>query len=147
MSNCAATSKDGVHNCFGAFACELCYGCCYRDGAIAEGGKSHFVSYLDKVTELFEYLKQTESPESAFSTIHFLQEHMRVLPSCIERCEACNNLFDTDSEGYYLDDEHELIDYETDKATPLPEEMYGHWCSDECVPGNDDFRLKETRKE
>lgn len=67
------------------------------------------------ITEFFEFLqgKQPEgmcistahaprlSPKKAFSIIWYLQEHMRVLPSNIEKCWSCGNLYNSNAEGLY----------------------------------------------
>lgn len=68
---------------------------------------------LEKVSELYEFLqgnapdtvtinhaKQPKlSQRQAFAVIWFLQEHMRILPSNIERCISCSTLYDTHTEG------------------------------------------------
>ena len=41
------------------------------------------------------------SEKKAFSIIWYLQEHMRILPDNIERCDICGELFDDWSEGIY----------------------------------------------
>ena len=67
------------------------------------------------LTEFFDFLQgqqpeeiritKTHAPrlsaKKAFSIIWYLQEHMRILPSRIERCWSCGELFDQDSEGLY----------------------------------------------
>lgn len=39
--------------------------------------------------------------KKAYMIIWYLQEHLRVLPSSIERCDTCGTLYDGDSEGIY----------------------------------------------
>jgi len=39
--------------------------------------------------------------KKAYTIIWYLQEHMRILPSNIERCNNCGQLFDSDSGGIY----------------------------------------------
>lgn len=41
------------------------------------------------------------SVKKAFAIIWYLQEHMRILPDNIEKCDNCNDLFDHNSEGIY----------------------------------------------
>ena len=55
------------------------------------------------------------SPRQAFAVIWFLQEKLGLLPDTIERCCSCNELFDTDSSGWYV------------------ERLYRHYC-DDCLP-------------
>jgi len=39
--------------------------------------------------------------KKAYTVIWYLQEHLRILPSNIERCNNCGELFDSDGEGIY----------------------------------------------
>lgn len=99
----------------------------------------NYISVVDKVTELYDYLCGGDMPEGvtcwqpkmsrkhAFSVIWFLQEITRCLPDHIENCQGCDALFDSDSEGYRLDDQYEL------NGKTLPEKYWGNWC-DNCVP-------------
>lgn len=41
------------------------------------------------------------SAEQAFQVIYYLQEHLRVLPDSIERCNICGELFDYENEGFH----------------------------------------------
>jgi len=41
------------------------------------------------------------SEKKAFTIIWYLQEHMRILPDNIKRCDSCGELFDDWSEGIY----------------------------------------------
>lgn len=98
----------------------------------------NYVSPLDQANKLFEYLKG-ELPEGidcftpklsskeAFSVVWFIQEIIDCLPDHIEICQHCEELFDTNKEGYSLSEEYTL------DGKPLPEEYRGHWC-DSCVP-------------
>ena len=133
MSDCTATSKDFRCDCFGVYDTTICYECIYNGRSNKEHKDEH-ISYLDAVNKLFEYLCESESKQSAFTTIHYLQEHMHVLPDCIEQCQECEDLFDACSEGYYLNEDYELED-----GSPLPDEYHGHWC-DVCVP-NIEFKI------
>lgn len=141
---CSGKMRDGVYNCYGDYDSSMCYDCIYGDSDSKEK-KNNFVNYKDKMQVLYEYLLGEELPESvhckmpklshgqAFSVIWFLQEIMRCLPDNIEQCQSCKELFDTDSEGYHLDDQYELDGKE------LPKKYWGHWC-DYCVP-QIDFEL------
>ncbi len=146
MSKCKGTMRDGIYNCFGDYNDSLCYNCIHNDSDkdVKKTG-SMFKSYTDAIDELFAMLKGEGLPEGvtckmpklkpdvAFSVISFLQEVMGCLPSNIEMCQECKDLFDTDSEGCYLDDQYEL------GGKTLPRKYWGHWC-DACVP-NVDFEL------
>lgn len=74
------------------------------------------LSDLEWVEELYLYLQNKElRPEAgvigksgikltekkAFHIIWFLQEHLRVLPDHIERCNTCGSLFDSWESGLY----------------------------------------------
>ncbi len=99
----------------------------------------NYVSITDKFTELYDYLAGGKMPDGvkcfqpkmsrkhAFSVIWFLQEITGCLPDHIERCQGCNDLFDTDSEGYQLDDQYDL------NGKTLPKKYWGNWCNN-CVP-------------
>lgn len=99
----------------------------------------NYISTIDKVAELYEYLSGGEMPDGvkcwqpkmskthAFDVIWFLQEITHCLPDHIERCQGCDDLYDTDCEGYYLDDQYEL------NGKELPKKYWGCWC-DSCVP-------------
>ena len=74
--------------------------------------------YLEKTKEFFNFLKG-EIPESihienedgkiklntekAFLIIWYLQEHYHIIPDNIEKCNECDYLFDTHSEGGYCE--------------------------------------------
>lgn len=96
----------------------------------------------EKIQEMMDYMTDGPVPESilcqplglsasqAFQIIWYLQEHLRIIPDHLEKCDGCDVIFDANLSGYYLDD-----DYELDGKT-LPEEYHGHWC-DSCVPAVD----------
>jgi hypothetical protein len=89
--------------------------------------------WLEKTNELYHFLTgseipygiSTESPkldgEKAFEIIWFLQEVTRIIPSRIERCDDCGDLYNSDSEGTYISEEEEA---------ETPEDMYKHFCGD-----------------
>jgi hypothetical protein len=68
---------------------------------------------LDNVNELYEYLQGIGMPtgfrnlkmpnlpqETAWEVIYVLQEHLRIIPDHIERCDSCGGLFDDWREGW-----------------------------------------------
>lgn len=137
--------------------CSLRYCDCYNKKSAAcwhcrhavnpeEGELSdEYTSIKDRVTVLYDYLAEGRLPDGvkcfqpkmsrkhAFSVIWFLQEIIHCLPDHIEQCDGCSDLFDTDSEGYCLDDQYELA------GKTLPKKYWGHWCNS-CVP-NVEFAL------
>lgn len=132
------------HEDYETFECEDCV---YNIESTAEKKVNKYISMKDKLNILYRYLKGEELPDgvtcktpkldskAAFSVIWFLQEIMHCLPENIERCDICGDLYDTDSEGYRLDDQWKL-DGET-----LPKKYWGSFCSDSCAP-QVDFELK-----
>ena len=129
----------GVYNCYGHIDNSQCYGCQHDEAEPIEKKQDQYLSQKDKIDILYSFLKGEELPEGvyckmpklskdkAFSVIWFLQEIMHCLPDSIEQCGECKELFDSDSEGYHLDDQYEL------DGKPLPKKYWGHWC-DDCVP-------------
>ncbi len=98
------------------------------------------------IQEFMDFLMGTELPEGmtishppklkagpAFSIIWFLQEHIGVLSPKFEKCDECDVIFNSYSEGFCLGE-----DYDLDGKT-LPEKYWGHYC-DNCVP-NIDFKI------
>jgi hypothetical protein len=74
---------------------------------------------LEWCNELYDYLQNKPLPEEsgipntsgiklsdteAFRVIWFLQEHLRVLPDNIERCDVCGDLYDSNQEGTHLEE-------------------------------------------
>jgi hypothetical protein len=51
------------------------------------------------------------TPNSAFRVIWFLQEHLRVIPDNIERCQNCNDLYDTYSEGTHIENSYKNMNF------------------------------------
>ena len=154
MNDCKGSIHNGIYNCWGTYDHTLCYHC-EHDAQFKQFEKTGnmFKSQKNAIDELFRFLKGEKLPEGthckmpklkpklAFTVIWFLQEHMHCLPDNIEQCQGCEDLFDTDSEGYYLSDDYCLLDEEgevTDKT--VPKKYWGHWC-DGCVPGIE-FGLK-----
>ena len=127
----------------------LCYSCSrnknHEKGELAD----EYISNLDKMTELFEYLTDKSIPNGvcvksrpklsankAWSLIWFLQEVTRCLPDYIERCDVCGGLYDSEQEGYFLDDQ-----YKDAWGRTLMRRYWGFYCSDECAP-NIEFSLR-----
>lgn len=73
------------------------------------------MSDLELVEELYDFLtgecpdcihlarghQPKLSQKKAFAIIWYLQEHLRVLPDNIERCDNCGNLYDSHCGGLY----------------------------------------------
>lgn len=143
--NCTGSIHDGIYNCYGSIDQSQCYDCKYNPESKKK--EDRFLNMRDKLTVLYEFLKGEKLPEGvlckmpklsankAFSVIWFLQEIMRCLPDSIAQCDGCKELFDTDSEGFILDDQYEL------KGKTLPKKYWGHWCCDGCAPSVD-FSVK-----
>jgi len=133
MSNCQK------YNCYGVYDTSLCYGCVHNQESEEKKEKDNYISQLDKLVVLFEFLTGEKLPEGvtcsmpklpakkAFSVIWFLQEIMRCLPDNIEKCDGCDVLYDADQEGFCLDDQYML------DGKMLPKKYWGHWCAI-CVP-------------
>jgi len=45
--------------------------------------------------------KPNMSEKKAFTIVWYLQEHIRILPDNIERCDICGDLYDSNSEGIH----------------------------------------------
>jgi hypothetical protein len=86
----------------------------FRDENYHHEGKKDWTD-VQWIDELNKFL-QGECPESihltrghqpklsvkkANAVIWYLQEHMRILPDNIEKCDNCNELFDANGEGIY----------------------------------------------
>ena len=139
--DCIGRMQDGVYNCYGEYDTSMCYECKYNADSEAEESekKNNFASYKDRMEVLYQYLLGMKLPDGvhckmpkldcdvASSVIWFLQEIMHCLPSNIEQCNGCKELFDTDSEGYRLDDQYGL------DGKTLPKKYWGSWCEG-CVP-------------
>jgi len=140
--NCTGSIHKGIYNCYGKVDESQCYDCIHNSDSTVEKKQDKFLSTKEKFDVLYDYLKGIRLPtgvtckmpklsaDVAFSLIWFLQEIMHCLPDNIEQCDGCKMLFDSDSAGYYLDDQYEL------DGKTLPKKYWGHWC-DECVPDVD----------
>ena len=136
MANCTGRIQDGIYNCFGHRDECMCYNCIYNSESEAEEKQDRFCSHCEKVNELYQFLMGKSlpdgveckmpklKPQMAFTVIWFLQEHLHILPDTIERCRNCGELFDSDSEGCYIDDGH--VNEETGK--PIAKKYWGDWC-------------------
>ena len=123
-----------------------CWNCSRNENHNNTDLSDNYISIVDKVTVLYDYLAGQDMPDGvmcwqpemsrkrAFDVIWFLQEIMHCLPDHIERCQGCDALFDTDCEGYQLDDQYDL------NGKTLPKKYWGCWCND-CVP-NVEFVLE-----
>lgn len=148
IMNCTGSINDGIYNCFGVYDHSLCYDCIHNSDSEAEEKHKRFIDFRDKLDVLYKFLQGIElpkgvtcntpklSPDKAFSVIWFLQEIMQCLPDNIELCDGCKELYDTDSEGFTLDDQYK---YRSNGKT-IGKKYWGHYC-DGCVPPID-FELK-----
>lgn len=97
---------------------------------------------MPKLEEFYEFLQGKTVPDKfhltnkpklsaneAFTVIYVMQEYLHLLPDSIEQCQECLQLYDSDCEGYYLDDQYELENGKT-----LPKKYWGWYCSDSCYP-------------
>ena len=119
-----------------------CWDCSRNENPKKGDLTDNYVSLCDKVNELFKFLTDEEIPDGvvmksrpklssnkAWSLIWFLQEVTRCLPDHIERCDACGDLYDSESEGVCLDDQYSLMG----SGRPLPKRYYGFYCGG-CIP-------------
>ena len=126
---------------------DTCWHCSRNENSEKGDLTDNYVSICDKVNELFKYLTDEEipegvvvnsrpklSPNKAWSLIWFLQEVTRCLPDYIERCDVCGQLYDSEQEGFQLDNQYEL------KGKTLPKRYWGSYCSGSCAP-NVDFQV------
>ena len=140
-----AKCKLRVSNCYREG--HACWNCTHNKNAQEKELTNNYISELDKVNELFRYLTDDEipdgvlvasrpklSPNKAWNLIWFLQEVTRCLPDHIERCDRCGALYDSDEEGFRLDDQYEL------NGKTLPKKYWGSYCGDSCAPSVD-FKL------
>jgi len=140
--------------------CKLRYCDCYHEDSYKCRNCTHnenpqkkkeltdnYISIRDKVNELYEFLADGKLPNGvvikscpklsrnkAWNVIWFLQEVTRCLPDHIEKCDVCGELYDSDQEGFILDDQYEL------NGKTLPKKYWGFYC-DGCAPSID-FELK-----
>ena len=147
MTDCTGRSNDGIYNCFGEMDDSMCFTCIHNADSESEEKTNCFVSQKDKVEVLHHFLTGYKQPDGvtgkmpklnermAFAVIWFLQEVLHCLPDNIAQCGKCLELYDSHSEGYYLDDQYKL------NGNTLPKKYYGHYCSDKCAP-DVEFELK-----
>ena len=80
---------------------------------LSDEKRKHF-SDIDWINEFYLYLQGEKvdgiggdkpyiklSQKKAFHIIWYLQEHLRILPDNIERCDICGKLYDSNQEGLY----------------------------------------------
>ena len=71
---------------------------------------------FEQINELYNFLANGELPggmimpsrpklgkNKAFNVIWFLQEHLKILPDKYEQCCRCKDIYDTWSEGEYIE--------------------------------------------
>lgn len=146
--NCTGSIHLGIYNCYGSVDYSLCYDCIHNSDSKSKEKQNRFIDYRDKIDILYKYLMGIELPDGvhckmpklsankAFSVIWFLQEEMHCLPDTIEQCKVCKELFDTDSSGVCLDDQHR---YRVSGRT-VGQRYWGFYCEN-CIP-NIEFELK-----
>ena len=139
--NCTGRIQNGIYNCYGAIDDSLCHDCIHNADSDSKNKQNRFIDYRDKIDILYKYLMGIELPEGvrckmpklsadkAFTVIWFLQEIMHCLPDNIEQCDGCKQLFDTDSEGIYIDDQWK---YKSNGKT-VGRKHWGHFCEG-CYP-------------
>lgn len=123
-----------------------CRHCTRNENPSKHNPTDNYITVLDKVNELYLYLQDKEIPDGihvkprpklsqnkAWSLIWFLQEVTHCLPDHIERCGVCGDLYNSNAEGFCLDDQYEL------NGKELPKKYWGLYC-DGCVP-NVDFKM------
>ena len=94
----------------------------------------------DQMQEFWEFLRGESIPDgmtvdeqpkltdkAAFAVIYYLQERLRILPDAFEMCKTCHQLYDSDSEGFSIDDS------DTCDGEPVPEKYHGTYC-EFCIP-------------
>ena len=135
-----------IYNCWNEdYRRDKCVHCSHNKGCTDKDAKDNYITYKEKIDILYRFLMgdipegvickaPKLSPKKAFTVIWFLQEVICCLPDSIEQCDGCKNLFDSESEGYCLDDQYIL------NGRTLPKKYWGHWC-DSCRP-NVDFELE-----
>jgi len=122
VSNCWNENNYGVK----------CWSCTRNENSEAEEKTDNYIGICEQVSKLYEYLTGEFRPKlsqnKAFSLIYYLQETIHCLPDTIEKCDVCGELYNTDCEGFWFDDQYEL------NGKPLPKKYWGSYCSDSCAP-------------
>ena len=142
MSEVKCTVRRG-RGCYHAtVGSRKCWNCSRNETHNNTELSDNYISIVDTVTVLYDYLAGKDMPagvicwqpkmsrEHAFDVIWFLQEQIHCLPDHIEKCDGCDDLYDTDCEGVHLDDQYEL------NGKTLPKKYWGMWC-DNCIPCTD----------
>jgi hypothetical protein len=75
--------------------------------------------------------------QQAYAVVFYLQEVIGLVPDSYELCARCQNIFDFDNEGMYLDDGywHEQSEYYIERGISEEELIpaYGNFlCSESC---------------
>lgn len=126
------------HDCWYENRGSKCWDCTRNKTSEADEKKDNYIGACGIVRRFYEYLTGEFRPKlsqnKAFGLIYYLQETMHCLPDTIEKCDHCGDLYDTDREGFWLDDQYEL------NGKTLPKKYWGSYCSDECAP-NVDFQV------
>lgn len=75
------------------------------------------------------------SAEEAFSVVYLCQELLHIIPDHYEKCDVCQELFDSSHGGFFIDSDTELDEFYAGLNISL--EMIRkaagtHFCSQEC---------------
>lgn len=78
------------------------------------------------------------TPRQAFSVVWFLQERLGIIPDTYEMCQICEELYDSEHGGCWLDTTDELDEWHIELG--VTSEMFksaagGGFCSSECEAG------------
>ncbi len=125
-------------DCYHENTC-YCWRCKRNENATGEL-ENNYISTVNKMTELLEYLMDVRIPDGvivasrpklslnkAWSLIWFLQEITGCLPDNIEMCDKCDGLYDSNQEGCHIDDQYAV------DGKVVPKKYWGFHC-DNCVP-------------
>lgn len=68
--------------------------------------KNERIGEMKDIEGFYEFLQKDcgLKADVAFSVIYFLQETLPLIPDSIERCNDCDDIFDSDKEGQYCDE-------------------------------------------
>lgn len=144
-TNFCESCKLGYCYWFNRQKSPICAEECEAFNSTSEGRKHRHENreILPLVEEFYEFLQGKSIPEGfylthkpkltakkAFTIIYLMQEYLHILPKSFEKCDGCDYLFDTECEGFYLDENYKL------NGKTLPKKYWGHWC-DNCAPNVD----------
>ncbi len=121
---------------------------------------------LEQVEELYDMLKGEKLPEEyymlklpklsadvAFSVIWFIQERLQIIPDKYEKCEACDEIYDSE-EAYHgntivaeeYNDEQSFVAVLRNLCEPCQQKTQDGRCEECCLPYTDDVPLDDDGK-